>query len=211
MALVFQHGSMLVKSPCEASRWLRHIMVNSLSMNRSFGNLVALNASRVYSSSCIIRTLNNSASSSIKNCPSNSLTGGLRGNAVCIQNPSPHYYQTHLRHFSAIDNSSTSSIESAYEKEVKDVLIEYDERKKRRQSLVGTIVSVKNSKTISVQVSREKFFPKYNKVLSTRKKVMAHDENEVGGLGDLVRIVPCRPMSRMKRHQIIDVLKKKAT
>ena len=100
-----------------------------------------------------------------------------------------------------------ASVEADYQKEIKDILQDYDERKERRQSLVGTIVSTKNKKTISVRVLRERFFPKYNKVLSARKKIMAHDEEEIGNVGDVVRIVPCRPMSKMKRHRIIDVLK----
>ena len=97
---------------------------------------------------------------------------------------------------------------SEYKKEVADILQDYDERKQRRQALVGVIVSDKNHKTISVQVLREKFFPKYNKVLRARKKIMAHDEEEIGKIGDVVRIVPCAPKSRHKRHRIIDVLKR---
>ena len=100
-----------------------------------------------------------------------------------------------------------ASVEADYQQEITDILQDYDERKERRQSLVGTIVSTKNKKTISVRVLRERFFPKYNKVLSARKKIMAHDEEEIGNVGDVVRIVPCRPMSKMKRHRIIDVLK----
>lgn len=37
---------------------------------------------------------------------------------------------------------------------------------------------------------------------------MAHDEHEVCGMGDLVRIVPCRPMSRKKRHKVLDIIRK---
>lgn len=88
------------------------------------------------------------------------------------------------------------------------MLKEYAERQTRKQALVGTIVSTKNTKTITVQVVREKYFSKYNKSMNARKKIMAHDEQELGNLGDIVRIVPCRPMSKMKRHQLIDVLKK---
>ena len=115
------------------------------------------------------------------------------------------------RHFSSSAPSAPelpdSTIQKEYASEVKDVLGEYEERQKRRQSLIGTIVSTKNTKTISVQVMREKFFPKYNKSMSARKKIMAHDEKELGSLGDLVRIVPCRPMSKMKRHELSDVIR----
>jgi small subunit ribosomal protein S17 len=105
--------------------------------------------------------------------------------------------------------ASSGDPSSDYLKEVSDILSDYEERKKRKQSLIGTVVSTSNTKTISVQVTRQKFFPKYNKVLNARKKIMAHDEDEIGDLGDTVRIVPCRPMSKMKRHKIIDIVKKK--
>ena len=103
---------------------------------------------------------------------------------------------------------NSGDISSNYAKEVADILSDYEERKKRKQSLIGTVVSTSNTKTISVQVTRQKFFPKYNKVLNARKKIMAHDEDEISNLGDTVRIVPCRPMSKMKRHKIIDIVKK---
>ena len=119
------------------------------------------------------------------------------------------------RAFGGLGNPSASqqplgdnSLETVYHAEVKDILRDYDERKERRQALVGTVVSNKNRKSVSVQVLREKFFPKYNKVMSARKKIMAHDEEEVGKVGDVVRIVPCRPMSKMKRHRVIDILKR---
>ena len=105
--------------------------------------------------------------------------------------------------------ASYGDLSSNYSMEVSDILSDYEERKKRKQSLIGTVVSTSNTKTISVQVTRQKFFPKYNKVLNARKKIMAHDEDEIGDLGDTVRIVPCRPMSKMKRHKIIDIVKKK--
>ena len=87
----------------------------------------------------------------------------------------------------------------------------YEARKKRRQSLVGIITSDKNPKTITVQVSHEKYFPKYNKSMRTRRNVHAHDEEGRGSVGDIVRIVPCRPVSKKKRHTIIDILRKKET
>lgn len=79
---------------------------------------------------------------------------------------------------------------------------------KRRQAMVGTIVSTKCAKSITVQVIRKIFFPKYNKWINRQRKFMAHDETEDGKLGDIVRIVPCRPRSRKKRHMLIDIIKK---
>ena len=94
-----------------------------------------------------------------------------------------------------------------YAKEIADIMEGYEERKKRKQSLVGVITSTKCAKSITVQVEHEKFFPKYNKSVKSRKKVMAHDEDETGNVGDVVRIVPCRPVSKKKRHALIDVIR----
>lgn len=98
-----------------------------------------------------------------------------------------------------------------YEEEVSDILEDYDERVKRRQALVGVITSTKNTKTITVEVERQKWYAKYNKAMPSHKKFMAHDEEELGAMGDLVRIVPCRPLSARKRHTLIDVIRKAKT
>jgi len=100
------------------------------------------------------------------------------------------------------------SLADEYAPEVADVLKDYEERAKRKQSLMGIVTSTKNAKSITVMVQHDKFFPKYNKVLKRRRKVMAHDEEEAGTVGDLVRIVPCRPRSAMKRHALIDIIRK---
>jgi small subunit ribosomal protein S17 len=101
-----------------------------------------------------------------------------------------------------------SSLEEEYKSEIKDILTGYEQRQKRRQAKVGTVVSVKCAKSITVQYVYPKFYPKYNKWVNRRRKLMAHDEEERCGLGDVVRIVPCRPMSKMKRHAIIDIIRK---
>lgn len=113
--------------------------------------------------------------------------------------------------------STTSSTEvdmglaKEYEKEVSDILEDYDERVKRRQALVGVITSTKNTKTITVEVERKKWYAKYNKAMTSHKKFMAHDEEELGATGDIVRIVPCRPLSARKRHKLIDIIRKSKT
>eukprot|EP01041_Mallomonas_annulata_P000090 gene90-123_t len=108
-----------------------------------------------------------------------------------------------FRLFSNIPESDTS-----YQSEVEDLRNMYIERAKRRQSMVGKVVSTKCAKSITVQVHHDKFYSKYNKMMSVRKKFMAHDEDSLAKDGDLVRITPCRPMSRRKRHKLIDIIKK---
>jgi small subunit ribosomal protein S17 len=78
----------------------------------------------------------------------------------------------------------------------------------RKQSLIGTVVSTKCSKSISVRVEHRKLNKKYNVYYSVHRKIMAHDEEEKAKMGDIVRIVPCRPMSRKKRHKLMDIIRR---
>ncbi len=104
--------------------------------------------------------------------------------------------------------STVSIPDCSYQKEIEEIKQSYLERAKRKQSLVGKVVSTKCSKSITVEVHHEKLFQKYNKMVRIRKKFMAHDEEELAKDGDLVRITPCRPMSRKKRHALIDIIQK---
>lgn len=62
----------------------------------------------------------------------------------------------------------------------------------------------------SVVVAVERLFrhPKYQKVVKSRKKFMAHDEEEQCKIGDIVKIVETRPLSKMKRWNVIEILQK---
>lgn len=100
------------------------------------------------------------------------------------------------------------SAEAEYEKEISDIEKDHAERKKRIMSKVGEIVSVKCDKTVNVMIYNQKLVKKYNKHIQTRRKIMAHDENCVGKLGDFVRIATHRPISKMKRHYLIDVIRR---
>jgi len=100
------------------------------------------------------------------------------------------------------------NVEVEYKTEIEDIMRENEKKLARRQAKVGIVVSDKNAKSISVQVEHAKYFPKYNKYINKRRNIMAHDEDELAEEGDVVRIIPCRPMSRMKRFKLIDILKK---
>src|SRR5437763_16690134 len=67
---------------------------------------------------------------------------------------------------------------------------------------VGEVVSTKMAKTIVVEVTRRVPHPVYKRIVSKRKKFYAHDEQETAKVGDVVRIVECRPLSRLKRWQL---------
>jgi small subunit ribosomal protein S17 len=100
------------------------------------------------------------------------------------------------------------SLEAEYKEEIDFIRNTHEENKKRKQAKIGEVVSTKCKKTVNVMVKHMKFYPKYNKYQQRRKKIMAHDENEVGKVGDIVRIATHRPMSKHKRHYLIDILKK---
>jgi small subunit ribosomal protein S17 len=73
---------------------------------------------------------------------------------------------------------------------------------------VGEVVSTKMAKTIVVEVSRRVPHPLYKRIIAKRKKFYAHDEDGKAKMGDIVRIVECRPLSRLKRWQLTDIVRK---
>ena len=72
---------------------------------------------------------------------------------------------------------------------------------------VGQVVSAKMMKTIVVEVTRRVSHPAYKRIITKRNKFYAHDEQRVAKVGDVVRIVECRPMSKLKRWQLGAVLR----
>ena len=85
-----------------------------------------------------------------------------------------------------------------------------EERAVNRKSRVGTVVSDSNDKTIVVQIERASRHRIYHKVIRRTKKYHVHDEQNVATVGDLVRIEECRPISRLKRWQLMEVLTERA-
>ncbi len=77
-----------------------------------------------------------------------------------------------------------------------------------RKSLAGTVVSNKMDKTALVQVERLTKHRTYGKYLRRRSKYMAHDPRNQCQVGDKVRIVESRPISKKKRWQVIEIISK---
>lgn len=75
-----------------------------------------------------------------------------------------------------------------------------------RRRLVGRVVSDKMDKTVSVLIENRKMHRLYKKVVTTTKKVMAHDENNNVPVGAVVRIVESRPLSKNKRWVVEEIL-----
>jgi len=80
----------------------------------------------------------------------------------------------------------------------------------RRKEVVGEVVSNKMHKTIVVQVTRKKAHPFYGRVIARNKKFYAHDESNQAHVGDQVRIEETRPLSKLKRWKLKDVVRKAA-
>src|ERR1041385_5908008 len=79
-----------------------------------------------------------------------------------------------------------------------------------RNEKIGQVVSTKMQKTIVVEVSRRVPHPLYKRIIGKRKKFYAHDEDSTAKMGDVVRIVECRPLSTLKRWKLAEVLRRAA-
>ena len=75
-----------------------------------------------------------------------------------------------------------------------------------RKEDVGVVISNKMVKTVTVQVSRKMRHPKYGKVFEQSKKIFAHDETNALQIGQKVRIMETRPLSKLKRWRVVEVL-----
>ncbi len=80
--------------------------------------------------------------------------------------------------------------------------------RERRKRLVGVVVSDKMDKTVVVRVERTVRHPRYGKVLRRRKKYKAHDDANACRVGDVVRIVESRPLSREKRWAVEQIVRR---
>ncbi|HRZ86380.1 MAG TPA: 30S ribosomal protein S17 [bacterium] len=77
-----------------------------------------------------------------------------------------------------------------------------------RKNRVGTVISDAMEKTIVVQCQRSYRHPLYQKVIKTATKFYAHDEKNECKKGDVVKITSTRPLSKLKRWRLVEVVKK---
>jgi small subunit ribosomal protein S17 len=80
----------------------------------------------------------------------------------------------------------------------------------RRKEVIGNVVSNRMHKTIVVQVIRRKSHPLYSRVISKAKKFYAHDEKNEAHVGDVVRLEETRPLSKLKRWRLKEIVRKTA-
>ena len=77
-----------------------------------------------------------------------------------------------------------------------------------KRTLTGSVVSNKMQKTIAVEIERLVRHPTYGKYIRRTTKLLAHDQDGISQEGDLVVITPCRPMSRHKSWQLVQIVEK---
>ena len=80
------------------------------------------------------------------------------------------------------------------------------EKRGTRKENIGIVISNKMEKTVTVEVSRKMRHPKYQKVVERSKKYYAHDESDALEIGQKVRIVETRPLSKLKRWRVVETM-----
>ena len=82
------------------------------------------------------------------------------------------------------------------------------EDNKTSSVLIGSVVSAKMDKTITVSVERKIQHPLYGKFVKRSTKIQAHDAENQCSVGDMVTIKQCKPLSKRKRFQLVDIVRK---
>ena len=83
-----------------------------------------------------------------------------------------------------------------------------EETRNLRKVRQGIVVSDANDKTIVVQIRERKPHPIYKKMMTSTKKFHVHDENNEAHVGDTVRIMETRPLSKMKRGRLVEIIER---
>ena len=92
--------------------------------------------------------------------------------------------------------------------EIQDDIPQEGTERNRRKNRIGVIVSDKADKTVTVQVERRFAHPLYGKQVAKTKKYQAHDENNEYKVGDTVRMVETRPLSKTKRWRVDELIER---
>ena len=77
-----------------------------------------------------------------------------------------------------------------------------------RKERIGKVVSNKMQKSITIAIDRKVKHPIYGKFMKKTTKLMAHDEKNEAGIGDVVRIMETRPLSKSKRWRLVEIVEK---
>ncbi len=83
-----------------------------------------------------------------------------------------------------------------------------NETRNARKVRTGVVVSLSGDKTITVQITYRKRHPRYSKMMTVNKKLHVHDEKNEAGLGDTVRVMETRPLSKTKRWRLAEIVER---
>ncbi|HLX12837.1 MAG TPA: 30S ribosomal protein S17 [Bacteroidota bacterium] len=83
-----------------------------------------------------------------------------------------------------------------------------EERTAQRKIRIGRVVSNKMQRTIVLTIERKVQHPVYKKYFKRTTKLMAHDEEQTAGIGDLVKVMETRPLSKNKRWRLVEIIEK---
>jgi small subunit ribosomal protein S17 len=97
---------------------------------------------------------------------------------------------------SDIETETTTTRERSYHKPTRG----------QRRNLIGIVTGTKMSKTLIVRTERVEQHRKYLKYIRRHSKIYVHDEKQVAKVGDTVRVVECRPLSKLKRFALVGVV-----
>ncbi len=89
-----------------------------------------------------------------------------------------------------------------------DTITNTENNTHKKKVLIGTVTSNKMNKTIVVTVERKLKHPLYGKYITRSKKYKAHDENNQCSVGDIVKVIECRPISKEKKWKYIETIRK---
>ena len=77
-----------------------------------------------------------------------------------------------------------------------------------RKEKIGVVVSAKMEKTVVVAIKRRVKHPKYGKFINKTKRLYAHDEQNTCGIGDTVKVMEVRPLSKLKNWRLVEIIEK---
>lgn len=82
------------------------------------------------------------------------------------------------------------------------------ESRNARKVRTGEVISLSGDKTITVQITYRKHHPKYGKMMTISKKLHVHDENNESAVGDKVRVMETRPLSKTKHWRLVEIVER---
>ena len=83
-----------------------------------------------------------------------------------------------------------------------------NETRNARKIRTGVVVSLSGDKSITVKINYRKHHPKYGKMMTISKKLHVHDEKNEAGLGDTVKVMETRPLSKTKRWRLVEIVER---